>query len=55
MESLTDLDELLSSSFDPDISGNEEEVGRQENVDTLGLEFRALSLRVILVGYLRGF
>ena len=38
MESLPHLDELLVSSFDPDISDNEEEVGAQENADSLGLE-----------------
>ena len=41
--SLLDLDELLASSFNPDISDNEEEVGGQENADS----HRALSLRAI--------
>ena len=49
-ESLPDLDELLVSSFDPDISDNEEEFGAQENADSLGLELRALLLRAIFVG-----
>ena len=53
-ERLTDLDKFLASSFDPDISDNEEEVG--ENADSLGLDLRALSLQTIFVGYpLRGF
>ena len=50
-DSLLDLDELLVSSFDPDISENEEEVGGQENAKSLGLELSPLSLRAIYVGY----
>ena len=40
-ESLPDLDEFLASSFDPDLSDNEKEVGGQENADSLGLDLRA--------------
>ena len=41
MDSLPDFDECLASSFDPDLSDNENKVGRQENADSLGLTFRA--------------
>ena len=51
LESLPNLDEFLASSFDRDISDNEEEVGVQENADSLGLELRALSLWAIFVRY----
>ena len=50
-ESLPDLDELLASSIDPDISDNKKEVGAQENADSLWLEHRALSHRAIFVRY----
>ena len=39
-ESLPDLDEFLAFSFDPDISDNEEEVGGQENADSLGCDLQ---------------
>ena len=39
-DSLPDLDEFLASSFDPDIS-DEDEVGGQDNDDSLGLDLRA--------------
>ena len=42
-ENLPDLDELLAFIFHPDNSVNEDEVGRQENADSLGLDLRALS------------
>ena len=48
-ESLMDLDESLASTFDPDISDNKEKAGGQENADSLGLDLRALSLRVVVV------
>ena len=35
-ERLPDLDELLASSSDSDISGNKEELGRQDNADNFG-------------------
>ena len=40
-ESLPNLDEFLAFSIDPNILDNEEEIGGQENADSLGLEFRA--------------
>ena len=52
-ESLPDLDEFLDSSFDSDISDHEEEVGGQENADSLRLDLRALSLCAIFVMYPR--
>ena len=48
---LPDLDELLASSFDPDISDSEEGVRGQENTDSLRLDLRALSLLASFVGY----
>ena len=39
-ESFPDMDEFLASNFDPDLADNEEEVGGQENADSLGLDLR---------------
>ena len=50
-ESLPELHEFLACSFDPDISDNKEEVGGQENADSLGLDLRVLWLRAIFAGY----
>ena len=43
-EGLPDFEELLESSFNPDISENEEEVEENDYDDSLGLELTALSL-----------
>ena len=45
-ESLPDLDEFLASIFDPDISDNKEEVWGEENTDSLGLDVRAIFVRL---------
>ena len=50
-ERLPDLDELLVSSFNPTVSNNDEEVGRQENADSLALELKTLSIQAIFAGY----
>ena len=41
--SLPALDEFLASSFDSDISDNEEDVEGQEDADSLGMDLRAPS------------
>ena len=41
VESLSDLDELLVSSFKPDVSDDEKEDAGQVNTDSSGLEPRA--------------
>ena len=47
---MPNLDELLASSFDQDISDNEEDVGGQENADSLGLELEPYQFKPFLLG-----